>query len=352
MQFKKAVRSQVKLKLALTGPSGSGKTFSSLRLAKGLGGKIAVIDTESGSASLYSDKFDFDVLEIAPPFATHKYIEAIDFAIKSGYDILIIDSLSHAWAGEGGLLAQKEQLDSRGGNSYTNWGRITKLQEEFVAKILHSRIHMICTMRSKQEYAMTQDSNNKTKIQKLGMAPIQRDGLEYEMTTVFDLSMTNEAEVSKDRTNLWKGIFKITEETGQKFMKWLESGAPEKKEEEKFFHEEPLATASLTKHVTNEMIALANEEEKKKNDDRKSQVFFMTDPKVRRLYDVCKEHEWSKEQLLKFIRNNWDWDNVKGMNEWQYDLLMVHIKSGGSPTSVLNPPPPEDLFDDKAPVPF
>lgn len=230
--FKKAKRIQAKLKLAITGPSGSGKTFSALKLAQGMGGRIAVIDTENCSASLYSNLFDFDVCEIAPPFTTEKYLQAIKDAEANGFSTVIIDSLTHAWAGEGGLLEQKEQLDSRGrGNSYTNWGVITKKHEQFKAAILHSKVHVICTMRSKQEYMMSEGDKGKQTVKKLGMAPIQRDGMEYEFTTVFDVAMNHEAEVSKDRTGLFPvdEYFKITEATGEKLIQWLNQGeaAPE-----------------------------------------------------------------------------------------------------------------------------
>lgn len=238
--FKKAERKKTRLKLALTGPSGSGKTFSALVLAKGLGGKVAFIDTENGSASLYSEMkegplagFEFDVLDLSPPFTTEKYIAAIEAAEKAGYETIIIDSLTHAWAGEGGLLQQKAQLDARpNSNHWTNWGPIDKKDTELKNAYLHSTCHIICTMRSKMDYAQV-EVNGKKKVEKLGMAPVQRDGLEYEFTTVFDLANNNEAQTSKDRTTLFTGkFFKITEDTGKELLNWLNTGvdyvAPEK----------------------------------------------------------------------------------------------------------------------------
>lgn len=222
--FKKAEKKKAKLRLGVTGPSGSGKTFSALRLATGFGGKIAVIDTEKGSASLYADKFEFDVLELEPPYAPERYIEAMNAAVQAGYDIIIMDSISHAWAGEGGLLNQKEQLDARGGNSFTNWAKMTPKQERFISALIGCPAHIIVTMRSKQEHVQVSEGG-KTKIQKVGLAPIQRDGFEYELTTVFDVAINHECEASKDRTGLFTDkIFKIDENTGKTFRQWLESG--------------------------------------------------------------------------------------------------------------------------------
>lgn len=223
--FKKAEKKQVKFKVAITGPSGSGKTYSSLCLAQGMGGKVALIDTENGSASLYADKFEFDVVEMSPPYTTEKYIQSIQGAVQAGYDVLIIDSITHAWAGAGGLLEQKEQLDSRSkSNSYTNWGAITKNHEAFKAAILHAPIHIIATMRSKQDYVV-ENVNGKNVPRKVGMAPVQRDGMEYEFTTVFDAAMDHTVAVSKDRTDLFRGkIFTITSDTGKQIVEWAKNG--------------------------------------------------------------------------------------------------------------------------------
>jgi hypothetical protein len=237
--FKKAERKQTALKIAITGPSGSGKTFSALLIAAGIGKKIAVVDTENGSASLYAgmDKgslagIEFDTLPIEPPYTIQKYVEAIDMAEKAGYDVLLIDGISPAWAGEGGLLEKKDAMDQRGGNSYTNWAGITKEHEQFKARLLTADIHLICTMRSKQDYVLELNAKGKSVPKKVGMAPIQRDGMEYEFTTVLDLAMDHNAIASKDRTSLFDGqIFKPTQMTGKKIMDWLKGGAPITKQE-------------------------------------------------------------------------------------------------------------------------
>lgn len=227
--FQLAKKTQAKVKIAVTGPSGSGKTMSSLLLAKGLtnNGKVAVIDTENNSASLYADKFQdwqFFTICINPPYTAQKYLQAMDAAVKEGFDCLIIDSLSHVWASEGGLLQQKEALDSRGGNSYTNWGQITKLYEQLKSKILHTNIHLISTMRSKQEYVMEQNEKGKQAPKKVGLAPIMRDGMEYEFTVVFDVGMDHQFMVSKDRTGLFDGVVTtISEDTGKQLFQWINS---------------------------------------------------------------------------------------------------------------------------------
>lgn len=227
--FQKAIKKSIKLKLGIMGVSGSGKTFSALKIAKGLGGKTAVIDTENGSASLYSDIFDFDVVDLKPPFTVEKYIEAINAAEGMGYSNLIIDSITHAWAGEGGLLEQKSTLDTKpGSNSYTNWAPITKKDNAFKNAFLHSSCNIIATMRSKQEIVLQTDNNGKSKPVKMGMAAVQRDGLEYEFTIMFDINQNHDAEATKDRTGLFKDqIFKISEKTGEFIKEWLEKGAHE-----------------------------------------------------------------------------------------------------------------------------
>jgi len=182
-----------------------------------------VLDTENGSASLYSDKFEFDVLEMNPPFMTEKYILAIKEAEKAGYDILIIDSLSHAWAAEGGILDQKSAKDLKGGNSFQNWSEMSKKHEQMKAAILQSKIHIICTMRSKMEYVLEQNDKGKMSPRKIGLAAIQRDDMPYEFTIVFDIGSNQSFEAIKDRTSLFSGYVgpMITEETGKKVRDWL-----------------------------------------------------------------------------------------------------------------------------------
>jgi hypothetical protein len=252
--FAKAERNLTNPTIAITGPTGAGKTFSALRLATGIAqemnARFCVIDTENGSASLYSELFDFDTLNITPPFTTEKYISAIQMAEKAGYCACVCDSITHAWAGEGGLLEQKAQLDARpGSNHWTNWNPIKAKDLKFKNTYLHSTIpFFIATMRSKMEYAQNEDGGKK-KVQKVGMAPVQSDGIEYEFSVVFDAAMNHECEVSKDRTHLFdqKKILVVTEETGKMLVQWRKGGkaretvkaeakAPPKVEDEPQWH--------------------------------------------------------------------------------------------------------------------
>lgn len=224
--FRRAERKRVWLKLGITGPTGSGKTYSALKVAFGMGGKVAVIDTENGSAELYSHLGEYDVLTIHSPFTVRKYTDAIDAAVEAGYGVLIIDSLSHAWAAEGGLLDKKSALDKRGGNSYANWGDVTKEYENFVAKLLQSPIHLIGTLRSKMQYVIEPGERGGTTVRKVGLAPVMRDGLEYDFSAILDIDMEHGAAASKDRTGLFDGHTKpLSEEDGRRIMQWLESGA-------------------------------------------------------------------------------------------------------------------------------
>jgi len=229
--FQKAERRKARLRLALCGPSGSGKTFSALKIAKGIaagipgGGKIAFIDTENGSGQLYCDLADYDVAEIAPPFSVDKYIGAIKGAEEAGYDILIIDSLSHAWSKAGGIL---DEVSKRAGkNAFTNgWREATPMHDQFIDSILQSSMHIIVTMRAKTAYEMEKDDRGKVVPVKKGMEPVQRSGLEYEFTVVLDMDNERHTATSgKDRTRLFDGkCFVPDENTGVELMQWLGMG--------------------------------------------------------------------------------------------------------------------------------
>lgn len=228
--FQKAMRKTAKLRLGITGPSGSGKTYGALTIAKELGSRIACIDTEHGSASLYSDLADFDVLEMSAKdgYAPERYIAAIKDAEKAGYEVLIIDSATHEWSGAGGVLELLDEIAKAKfrGNTWSAWNEMTPRHRKFIDAMLQSPMHIICTGRSKTETAQVEE-NGKKKVTKLGMKVEQRDGFEYEFTVVLDLTHDGHyATASKDRTRLFAGDPKpITAETGRRLLEWLNSGA-------------------------------------------------------------------------------------------------------------------------------
>lgn len=224
MKLRNAQRKRAKIKMALQSPSGGGKSFSSLLIAKGLTGgdlsKVAVIDTENGSADLYCHLGNYQVLTLSPPFTPEKYIEAMSVCEKEGIEVIILDSISHAW---------DELLDFHSklaGNSFTNWAKVTPRQKAFIDKILQCNAHVIATMRTKQDYVI-QQQDNKFKVEKVGLKSVQRDGMDYEFTLVFDIDINHFASSSKDRTGLFAGVpdFKISSETGKKILDWCNSGS-------------------------------------------------------------------------------------------------------------------------------
>ncbi len=223
MQLRQSERKRAKIKMALQGSAGSGKTYSSLLLANGLTNgnfsKIAVIDTENGSADLYAHLGAYNVLTLKPPFTPENYIKAIEVCEKAEMDVIIIDSISHCW---------DELLDFHSklaGNSFTNWSKITPRQKSFVDKILNADAHVIATMRTKQDYVLNQ-KDGKYVPEKVGLKAVQRDGVDYEFTLVFDVDIKHFSSASKDRTGLFMGKpeFIINTSTGKKLLDWCNSG--------------------------------------------------------------------------------------------------------------------------------
>lgn len=234
MKLQKATRKKVKLRLNLSAPSGAGKTYSALKLAKGLVGewsKIAVIDTENGSASLYEHLGDFNTIDLQPPFSPERYIQAIDMCLTAGMECIIIDSSSHEWSGPGGCLEINENLANAKyrGNTWSAWNETTPRHDAFVSKVLHAPVHIITCTRSKMETVMTDDK----KVKKVGMKDIQREGWEYELTVSLNIDRdTHKAIASKDRTELFdnKEPFLITEKTGELIRDWCEKGVDTEQE--------------------------------------------------------------------------------------------------------------------------
>jgi hypothetical protein len=233
--FKKADRKRVPLKLALVGPSGSGKTYSAIRLARGLvgpDGKIAVIDTERSSAEMYSELTDYDVAPLDPPYSPDRYISLLREAAKE-YDVVIIDSLSHAWGGAGGILDihDKNTQQDRFKNSFSAWRTTNKVNDALIETVLGIRRHIIATMRTKTAYDFEVRADGKKVPVKIGLEPVQRANLDYEFSVVGVLDHSHMCLPSKDRTGViskWEdGVAQpilVTEETGRRFAEWLESG--------------------------------------------------------------------------------------------------------------------------------
>jgi len=222
MQLQTAQRKRAKIKMGLQGPSGSGKTMGALLTAFGLCGdwdKVAIVDTENHSAELYAHLGTYNVLALNGPYTPEKYIQAIELCEKAGMEVIIIDSVTHEWEN---LLEYHSSLQ---GNSFTNWGKITPRHNDFVQKILQSPCHIISTTRTKQDYVLN-ERNGKMVPEKVGLKSVQRDGLEYEFTLVFDLDMKNNATASKDRTRLFFGKpeQKLSLETGKLIREWCNTG--------------------------------------------------------------------------------------------------------------------------------
>jgi hypothetical protein len=225
MEIRKAERKKAKLRLGIAAPSGAGKTYGALLLAFGLGGKIGLIDTEHGSGDLYAHLGEYDIIQIEAPYSAAKYLEAIKAFEHAGYSTVIIDSLSHAWAGEGGFLDKHGKMADRGQNSFAAWRTLTPEHNSLVDAMLQSSCHVIATMRSKQDYILEQNDKGKQQPKKVGLAPVQREGMEYEFTVMLDVDMNHIASASKDRTSLFDGqYFKLSQETGETLLAWLETG--------------------------------------------------------------------------------------------------------------------------------
>lgn len=246
MEFKKAQREQVRIKVSISGPAGSGKTMSSLLMAYGLTraefpniseeevwDKICIIDTESGSGALYVGKQvgptkigAYNTIQLSPPFEPSVFVDAIHMAEQHGMNVIIIDSLSHAWAGVGGALDQQGKIAERSGNSWSAWRTITPQHNKLVDAMLQSPAHIIANMRAKMEYQQITNEQGKKQIKALGMGVVMKDGIEYEFGVAFMLDYDHVANSTKDRTGLFDGkYFVIDANTGKLMYQWLSSGA-------------------------------------------------------------------------------------------------------------------------------
>ena len=226
---KKAKREEVYAKIALMGASGSGKTYSALRIATGMSAelerigkpsKILLGNTEASRGLYYANEFEYDIVDLTAPFTPEMYVDFVNFDVKEGYGILIIDSTSPEWD-------ECLRLQQQAGGNYQAWGRISPRHDKFIQSIADSPIHIIATMRGKDQYEVEKNDNGKTTVKKLGVGAKQRDGFEYEFTCTFLLDQkTNMADVQKDNTHIFEddGSVVLTERHGEKVIEWANSG--------------------------------------------------------------------------------------------------------------------------------
>lgn len=255
--IKKAIREKIFVKIALMSPSGGGKTYSALRLATGMAkqieklsnkkAKILLANTEAKRGYYYASEFDYDIVDIEAPHNPEKYVELINFAIKEGYNILIIDSSSHEWEGKGGCL----ELHQQAGGTYQAWSKVTPRHNQFINTISESPIHIIATMRGKDQYELEKDEKGKASVKKLGIGAKQRDGFEYEFTCSFLIDQkTHTSEPQKDNTHIFDGSVAVllSEDYGKKIIQWANSGI-----------EYTPSTTKKIEELKKEIICLCNE---------------------------------------------------------------------------------------------
>lgn len=277
LEFKKAQREQVRIKVSIAGPAGSGKTMSSILLAYGLTraefpniseeevwSKICLIDTESGSGSLYVGKQvgptqigQYNTIELKPPFEPQVFVDAIHVAEQHRVNVIIIDSLSHAWAGVGGALDQQGAIAARSGNSWSAWRTVTPQHNKLVDAMLQSSAHVIANMRAKMDYEQVVGDNGKKQIKAIGMGVVMKDGIEYEFTTSFMLDYQHNANATKDRTAMFDGkYFVIDANTGKQMYQWLSSGAAPTPRTEPLPEQRPATPPTDTDRISKAIAAL------------------------------------------------------------------------------------------------
>lgn len=230
--FTKATKKQAKLRMAIHGPSGAGKTYSALRIATAMGKRIALIDTERGSASKYSDRFTFDVAEVGDPYHPQRLLDALAAAGDAGYDCVVLDSLTHFWNGPGGFLelvdeeVKKQRARGHKPDSFAAWKPVDALYRRLIQAILSSPMHVFATLRAKTEYEKSEGANGKTQIRKLGMAPEFRAQSEYEFDVEGMLDIEHNLVIGKTRCDALDGraFTKPGEDVAKILLAWLNDG--------------------------------------------------------------------------------------------------------------------------------
>lgn len=289
MELRKTERKKAKIKMALQGASGSGKSYCSILLAKGLCNgsldKVAILDTENGSADLYAHLGDYQVISLKPPFTPEQYIQALNICEQAGIEVIILDSITHAWEE---LLQIHSELP---GNSFTNWAKITPRYRALVDKILQVNAHVIATMRTKQDYVLNQ-KDGKFIPEKVGLKAVQRDGIDYEFTLVFDIDIKHFATSSKDRTGLFikKPEFIISEHTGKKILEWCNMGTSIEVVDNMNLTASKVSNSNLTSEISScnslaELLVLYKKQDTQQQEAyrsdfefKKNQLFAITNP--------------------------------------------------------------------------
>ncbi|MFC0903664.1 AAA family ATPase [Clostridium sp. MT-14] len=314
----KAVREKVKVKVLLMSPSGAGKTYSALRLAKGMGGKTLLIDTEARRGLYYADEFDYDYIElkevvpkdedydeykkilpkINEPFAPENYIALIKYAVDNDYDNLIIDSLTHEWNAKGGILNAKDKMP--GYNDYTKWKTLTPRHNDFIYEILHSPINVIATVRGKDEYVLEENSKGKQVPRKVGLGAVQRDGMEYEYTVTLMLDQeTHNFSAEKDNTHLFEGRNGLlTEDDGRNLILWANKGKQVTKKVKS--EVKPSATTTESTKDLGEIIKEIDTIAKDMIPDKKDPNYKTVQDKL--VVSIKKHHKNANYNSIKDIR--------------------------------------------------
>jgi hypothetical protein len=323
LEIKKARRQQAKLRMALIGPPGSGKTWTALEIASGIGGNILLVETEGDSSAMYADDFDFSRIALGDiktdPYHPQNFVNAIKLGEENGFDIIIIDSLSHAWIGDGGALdlANRETIKSRSGNAFTAWRNVTPLHNKLVNSILQSKSHIIATMRSKEKRVIEQDEKGKTKIRTVGLEQQQRDGLNFEFAIVGDLDQDHNLIITKTRIKFLDQavINRPSDELGKQLRNWLDQG------------DAPVAPTPEIKKTKAAPIARSEES----SGPATTNVVALSDlyAKVSG-YLVKIAYEESKDGIVELamgmVRNRFDVEDPMTIPEDKFDELRTYLR--------------------------
>lgn len=338
--FQPAIKSQIKARVALDGPTGSGKTWTALKWATVLAGpdgakrrddglaRISFVDTERRSASLYAPHFTFDVANFAPPYDVARLLQTLKAAEEADYAVCVIDSWSHFWEGEGGVLDEVDAAAKRsgGGNSFAGWKHGTPLQRHMVDVILGLDMHVIVTMRSKMEYVLTEyagkDGKTRSKPEKVGMAPVQRAGVEYEFQVVGDMDLEHRITVSKSRCDVLADRVVQPDresEAALEFLAWLDDG-------------EPVASHEDVEAVVAALNEIPNEGERTKA--KRMFIEFFGMPDTLRASQVDEAREWIASQREPIAGDPGEPSGETGNDAETVDVA-AHIPDAGVAEGVL-----------------